>query len=894
MITPDKLARVLAEAPHLVHDTETDGLDWRFNKSVGYVLTWGAAPDETTYMPFAHATGNMDWDPRPIYREVLRKRGSGHHIYFNAAFDLKFFANDGVEFPGFLEDAQINAFLVDDRQTQFSLDACCRFMKTPDKKGDALYAHMASIFGGKPERSQMARFWELAGNDPLAVDYAAGDGTATWGLWAKQQQVLDDDDLRRIWDIECRCIRTLHRMSYRGIRVDEARLHQLRGIVDRLLTDAMSKLPPDFNIKAPSQLKKLFTDAGITDWPTTEKGNASFSEEWLETTELGRTVVAARKFRHLENSFLTPMVKEHLYKGRVHTNFNQVRGEEFGTNTGRLSSNHPNLQQCVRRGTRITVPGGYKNVEDIMPGDWVYCFDDGLRLRLQRVSWSGRTGTRPVVRVHWEGSGGRDSQGCRPRGHVDLTDDHPVRLTDGAYVPAGELRAGQSIMALHRSTKVRSALELRNHLSPTGCLKRYKKHTLREARFVFEEINGWVPEAVHHDDHDSLNDSPSNLVGMTISEHSKLHIAGVSPEEKSRRYKSIRNSKEIQRKGGQARRAQIYRSEITRQRVEEAITLTGSRGAAAVLLGCGLTTIGRRLSGTTDHNHRVVRIEVLEGEHDVYDITVPIYHNFIAGEICVHNCHKRDKFLGSLFRSIFVPDPGMVWGAPDYSQVEPRILAHVGQVKVLLEGYLSEPHVDAHTAVANAAGIDRQSGKTLNQALITGAGERKAASMLGRPIQEANAIVSAYFAKMPEIKPLQKKVENVWIQRGFIRSLLGRRCRLDDVRFAYKGLNRVLQVGNADVIKKAMCEVDEYLISEGDATHLLNSVHDALDFQYRPDLEHQYRRSLEIMQDFGPSGQSVFVSVPLIVEEDSGANWAEATYGKEVVEEQFRKAGARY
>jgi DNA polymerase I-like protein with 3'-5' exonuclease and polymerase domains len=63
--------------------------------------------------------------------------------------------------------------------------------------------------------------------------------------------------------------------------------------------------------------------------------------------------------------------------------------------------------------------------------------------------------------------------------------------------------------------------------------------------------------------------------------------------------------------------------------------------------------------------------------------------------------------------------------------------------------------------VANAAGIDRQSGKRLNQALLTGAGIKKATLMLGKPPKEAEAIVKQYFASMPEIRTLQEQAASV-------------------------------------------------------------------------------------------------------------------------------------
>lgn len=598
------IARRLMAATTLVYDAETNGLDWRTNKTVGHVLTFSGDPADSFYLPIRHG-GGSNMDPAKVnglLASVARTRPTLRWVFFNGAFDLKFMHNDDIHPAGPLEDTSINAFLIDERQNKFSLDACCKFMNVQEKKGDDLYKYMAGVFGGEPDRNQMANYWRLSGLDPVGVDYATGDGTSTWQLWEKQQPELDAQELRTVWAVECRCIRVLHRMMIRGIRIDEERLEQVIRLVNREYDKAHSMLPKDFNEKAPSQLKKFFTDHGITDWPTTPKGNPSFGEHWLETNEPGKRIIKARKLRHLKNSFLTPMKERHLWRGRVHTNYNQTRGEEFGTITGRLSSNDPNLQQV----------------------------------------------------------------------------------------------------------------------------------------------------------------------------------------------------------------------------------------------------------------------------------------------------HKRDKLLGSVFRSIFIPDDGMIWSSRDYSQIEPRLLAHYANVKVLLDGYLDDPPIDAHTSVAQRANIDRQSGKTLNQALLTGAGNAKAASMLGRPMAEAMQIVEQYFKSMPEIKPFQRRSSNVMLARGYVRSLLGRRARLEDPRFAYKTLNRLLQCGNADIIKKAMADVDEYYASEGDRVHLLNNIHDDLCDQFREDDRHIHARATEIMTDYGPNGQSVYIRVPLTIEDGEGPDWAVATYGAETVRASWQKMGDDY
>lgn len=601
MVDLNEISQRIDAAKMVVYDSETNGLDWRHHHIVGHVLTFSGDPRDSFYLPVRHGGGaNLDVEQtttmlrKTMSRQTLKV--GGHAL----DFDMKMMHTDGIHLNGPLEDSLINSFLIDERQRSFSLDATCRYFGVQEKKGDDLYKHLADKFGCEPtRRSAMGHYWKLAGDDPIGVDYAVGDGTSTWQALEAQQPRLDQDDLRRVWDIECRCIRVLHRMMMRGIKVDLERFDQIRSIVKSQIERLMNKLPSNFNVKAPTQLKKLFEENGVTDWHLTPKGQPSFAEEWLVKSELGRDIVAVRKFRHLENSFLTPLIERHIWNGRVHCNYNQTRGEQFGTVTGRLSSNEPNMQQV----------------------------------------------------------------------------------------------------------------------------------------------------------------------------------------------------------------------------------------------------------------------------------------------------HKRDEVLGSLFRSIFIPDEGRIWSSEDYNQIEPRLLAHYAKVRVLLEGYLADPPIDAHSAVAKAANITRQAGKTMNQALLTGAGEAKIALMLGT--DDAPKIIEDYFGRMPEIRSFQKHAAKVMQGKGHVRSWLGRRARLEHHSFAYKALNRLLQMGNADVLKKAMVEVDEYYASEGDVVHLLGNCHDAFDDQFPEEYRHIHERGLEIMQDYGP-GRSTEFAVPFIMEVDEGKNWAEATYGIETVRKSFEKMGASY
>lgn len=261
------------------------------------------------------------------------------------------------------------------------------------------------------------------------------------------------------------------------------------------------------------------------------------------------------------------------------------------------------------------------------------------------------------------------------------------------------------------------------------------------------------------------------------------------------------------------------------------------------------------------------------GVHPVYDITVEDTHNFIANEICVHNC-------------------------------EPVLLAFYSRAKVLVDGFRSVPPVDAHAAVTRAMrpewrdmpdeeffrriakGGDlavtfkdaRETGKRVNQTLITGGGKKTLVAKY--KVENVDKVWNDYFGALPEIRDLQRKASRRFEQRGYLLSLLGRRARLIDRGKSYTGVNRLLQCGNADVLKSKLVEVDAYLASEGRPLDILNNVHDAMSYQFPEAARRHYEECLRIMTDFSP-GQLIEIDVPLGVDAGEGPTWGIATYGEE-------------
>ena len=253
----------------------------------------------------------------------------------------------------------------------------------------------------------------------------------------------------------------------------------------------------------------------------------------------------------------------------------------------------------------------------------------------------------------------------------------------------------------------------------------------------------------------------------------------------------------------------------------------------------------------------------------------------------------RNKDLGPLIRSLFLPESGCEWGCFDYSQQEPRLVVHYASLDQdtsvfnVKDSYLSS-NADFHTIVAKMADIPRDQAKTINLGLFYGMGKAKLQAELGVSKDKAEDLFSVYHERVPFVKRLMRSVSNRAQQRGQIRTLLGRLCRFHlwepnrfginkalpfeeatlehgqgNIRraYTYKALNKLIQGSAADMTKKSMLD----LYKEGIIAHI--QIHDELDLSVEsPD---QAKKIIEIMEN------AVTLEIPNKVDYESGKNWGD-------------------
>ena len=252
----------------------------------------------------------------------------------------------------------------------------------------------------------------------------------------------------------------------------------------------------------------------------------------------------------------------------------------------------------------------------------------------------------------------------------------------------------------------------------------------------------------------------------------------------------------------------------------------------------------------------------------------------------------RNKDLGPLIRSLFIPESGCEWGCFDYSQQEPRLVVHYASLDQdtsvfgVKDSY-EDGNADFHTIVAKMADIPRSQAKTINLGLFYGMGKAKLQAELGVSKDKADELFKIYHDRVPFVKTLMNSVSNRAQQRGQIRTLLGRLCRFhlwepnhfgvhkalpfDQARqeygasikraYTYKALNKLIQGSAADMTKKAMLELHK----EGITPHI--QIHDELDISVINPLE--AAKIKDIMEN------AVDLEIPNKVDYESGKNWGE-------------------
>lgn len=242
---------------------------------------------------------------------------------------------------------------------------------------------------------------------------------------------------------------------------------------------------------------------------------------------------------------------------------------------------------------------------------------------------------------------------------------------------------------------------------------------------------------------------------------------------------------------------------------------------------------------------------------------------------------------GRRIRQAFVASPGYRIVAADYSQIELRIMAHLSDDPGLLTAFQKGEDIHRATA-ADVMGVPleevtsehRRSAKAINFGLIYGMSAFGLSKQLGIERNEAQEYMDQYFHKYPGVQAYMDNIRAQARDRGYVETLFGRRLYLPDIRannhqrrqYAERtAINAPMQGTAADIIKKAMIAVDQWIQGQKDDVRLIMQVHDELVFEIREEmLEPSVAEIRGLMQS------AAELKVPLLVDVGIGNNWDEA------------------
>jgi len=241
--------------------------------------------------------------------------------------------------------------------------------------------------------------------------------------------------------------------------------------------------------------------------------------------------------------------------------------------------------------------------------------------------------------------------------------------------------------------------------------------------------------------------------------------------------------------------------------------------------------------------------------------------------------------LGPRMRSCFVAAPGNMLLAADYSQIELRVLAHMSGDQTLQDAFAAGDDIHARTAKilfekAEVSPDERRKAKTINFGLLYGMGPQKLGRELGISLKEAKEFIAVYFSKLSRVREFYEEIEAGAKSLGFVTTLAGRRRMLPDInsrnvnmaqQARRMAINTVVQGSAADIIKKAMLEVDKSPVIGELGASLILQIHDELL------LETPQASAEDVGRAVAGIMASVYsLSVPLSVDWGAGRDWSQA------------------
>ena len=347
----------LSQAKEIAIDVETRdpnlkqlGPGWarKDGEIVGYAV---ATSQWSGYVPVNHfGGGNLDKRIVEKWMQSVLSTPS-KKIMHNAQYDLGWLLASGYKVNGRVIDTMITASLLDENRFSYSLNALAYDYLNKTKSEKTLQEAAKSY--GVDSKGEL---WKIPAM--YVGPYAETDAVLTLELWNYFIGKLSQEELWTVHGLETDLLPCLVDMTLRGVRIDMDGVERTKQYLIKEEKKALAQIKHitglDVEIWAAQSLSKAFDTAGLS-YPKTEKGSPSFTKAFLSENphELPQLVVRARELNKTNGTFITTILKHVAHDGRIHSHINQIRSDDGGTVSGRISMNNPNLQQIPARNQEL-------------------------------------------------------------------------------------------------------------------------------------------------------------------------------------------------------------------------------------------------------------------------------------------------------------------------------------------------------------------------------------------------------------------------------------------------------------------------------------------------------------------------------------------------------------
>ena len=343
----------LSEAKEIAIDLETCdpnlekfGPGWP--RRDGYIVGYALAVDGWKgYFPVAHqGGGNLD---KGLVERYIRKvlETNADKVMHNAAYDYGWLLAHGFTINGRVYDTMLAAAVLDENRYSYALNSL-GFDYLKEVKSEQGLKEAAADFGVHPKKDM----WKLPAM--YVGDYAEQDAALTLKLWNHFKILLRKEEVESIFELETNLLPVLVKMTFRGIRFDRLRaencIKDMKTREDALQKEIKAAAGMPVDMWAAVSIARAFDKLGVA-YPRSQTGLPSFTKSFLDSNPhpLSKMILEARELNKTHNTFLQPYLDFSDVDGRIHPHVNQLRSDDGGTVTGRLSMATPNLQQVPAR-----------------------------------------------------------------------------------------------------------------------------------------------------------------------------------------------------------------------------------------------------------------------------------------------------------------------------------------------------------------------------------------------------------------------------------------------------------------------------------------------------------------------------------------------------------------